>query len=67
VLGVAWGEFAAREPSAFAEGLAALGHLFQAGKLRPHIFARYPLERVADAMQELATRRVQGKVILELG
>ncbi|HMM72318.1 MAG TPA: NADPH:quinone oxidoreductase family protein [Rhodocyclaceae bacterium] len=67
VLGVAWGEFAAREPSAFAEGLEALGRLFQAGKLRPHIFARYPLERVADAMQELATRRVQGKVILELG
>jgi NADPH:quinone reductase-like Zn-dependent oxidoreductase len=43
---------------------AALFRLYDAGAIRPVVFARYPLERVADALEALASRRTYGKVVL---
>ena len=34
------------------------------GKIKPHIWATYPLEKAADALNALAGRKVAGKVIL---
>ena len=42
----------------------ALMALFLAGKAKPHIHATYPLERAAEALNEVLYKRVSGKVVL---
>ena len=37
------------------------------GKLKPHISATFPLERAADALILMASRKVTGKVVLDVG
>lgn len=64
ILGVFWGDFAAREPQAnMANGMQLFQWLMQ-GELKPHISARYPLEKAAEALRALMERRVTGKVVL---
>ena len=64
VVGVFWGDFARREPKAFAGSIAQLGLWFREGKLRPHVSKIYPLEKAADALRLMAARQVKGKVVL---
>jgi NADPH:quinone reductase len=64
IAGVFWGEFARREPGAFAESVAQLGRWYGEGKLKPHISATFPLERAKDAFHLLASRKVIGKLVL---
>ena len=64
IVGVFWGSFAARHPRQNQENLRALLGWFEAGKLRPRIGARYPLERAADALNDLLQRKVTGKAVL---
>jgi NADPH2:quinone reductase len=66
VVGVFWGDFARREPKAFANSIAQLGLWFREGKLRPHVSKIYPLEKAADALRLMAARQVKGKVVLEV-
>jgi len=66
VVGVFWGDFARREPEAFAGSIAQLGLWFREGKLRPHVSKIYPLEKAADALRLMAARQVKGKVVLAL-
>lgn len=40
--------------------------LAAAGRIRPHIHHRYTLEQTADALNELMSRKVQGKVVVEM-
>jgi NADPH2:quinone reductase len=64
ILGVFWGDFAAREPQLnMANGMQLFQWLMQ-GELKPHISARYPLEQAAEALRALMERRVTGKVVL---
>jgi NADPH2:quinone reductase len=67
IVGVFWGAFTAREPAANAANLAELMAMYKAGTIRPHISGRYPLEQAADALNEMASRKVKGKVILTTG
>jgi len=64
VVGVFWGDFARREPRAFAESIARLGAWFREGRLRPHVSQTFPLERAAEALKLMAARRVIGKLVL---
>lgn len=65
LVGVFWGDFARREPKAnLANMMQMLGWL-QQGKIRPHISARYPLERTAQALLDMAARKVTGKVVIQ--
>jgi NADPH2:quinone reductase len=66
IAGVFWGDFARREPGAFAESVAQLGRWYQEGKLRPHVSATFPLARAKDAFDLLASRKVIGKVVLTM-
>src|SRR5437764_133696 len=66
VVGVFWGDFARREPKAFAGSIAQLGLWFREGKLHPHVSKIYPLEKAADALRLMAARQVKGKVVLAL-
>jgi NADPH2:quinone reductase len=67
IVGVFWGEFTRREPQRFAESMQRLGRWYGDGKLKPHISARFPLERAAEALTKMANREVTGKVVLQVG
>ena len=47
--------------------MAELFAWFEAGKLRPHISATYPLESYAEALDAVMERTARGKVILTMG
>jgi NADPH2:quinone reductase len=64
IVGVFWGDYVAREPVAFARDLTSLFGLVSEGRLRPHISARYPLARGAEALADMMHRRVIGKVVV---
>jgi NADPH2:quinone reductase len=64
IVGVYWGEWTKRAPAEFAAALKQLGEWFGQGKLRPHVSARYPLAQAAQALKDMAERRVMGKVVL---
>lgn len=65
--GVFWGAFTAREPQRNREHLAELAGWFRDGSLKPQIYARYPLEQTAQALQDILQRRVMGKIVLTTG
>ncbi|HKV86119.1 MAG TPA: NADPH:quinone oxidoreductase family protein [Ktedonobacterales bacterium] len=64
IVGVFWGSFAAREPERNQENLRQLLDWLRSGALKPRISARYPLDRAADALNDIAQRRVIGKAVL---
>jgi NADPH2:quinone reductase len=47
--------------------VAELMELYKAGKIRPHISERFPLERGAAAITHLASRKALGKVVVTMG
>jgi NADPH2:quinone reductase len=65
IVGVFWGDWARREPAHFAEAMARLGGWYASGRLKPHVSATFPLERAADALTLMASRKVTGKVVLD--
>jgi len=64
IVGVFWGEFSRREPARFAESITRLTRWFEAGAIKPHVSATFPLERAADALALMAQRKVIGKVVV---
>ncbi len=64
IVGVFWGEFAKRERDLNAANLRELTAWLRAKKIKPLVSASYPLERAADALNDMMNRRVQGKVVL---
>jgi NADPH2:quinone reductase len=64
IVGVFWGDFVAREPQRSAAGLAELARWYGEGKLRPAIDRRLPMSEVRQAYARMASREVQGKVLL---
>jgi len=67
IVGVFWGEFARRERDLNAANLKELTAWLRARKIKPLVSASYPLERAADALNEMMNRKVQGKVVLTTG
>jgi NADPH2:quinone reductase len=66
VVGVFWGDFARREPQAFVESARQLVRWFEQGRLKPHVSATFPLEKAAEAMNLLASRKAKGKVVIRI-
>ncbi len=64
VVGVFWGDFARREPARFADSVRRLGQWYAEGRLKPHVSQTLPLEKAADALNLMASRKVTGKVVL---
>jgi NADPH2:quinone reductase len=64
ILGVFFGDFARREPGAWAARGRQLGEWFEAGKLRPHVAETMPLDRAAEALTRMMSRQVTGKIVL---
>jgi len=66
VLGVEWGKFAVREPLANRDNLSRIADWASQGKLGTHIHAIYDINDFARAFAEIAERRAQGKVLLNM-
>lgn len=66
VIGFGIGTFTRRFPDLAAEGRHELLAQLAAGRIRPHIGARYPLERTAEALQALVDRAVAGKIVIDV-
>jgi len=64
VIGVFWGDFVKREPERNAQAIEVLLQWIAAGKLKPHVSRRYALADTAQALDEMAQRRVTGKVLI---
>jgi NADPH2:quinone reductase len=64
LVGVFWGEFRRREPALFQANSEQLVAWLRAARVKPHICARYPLERAAQALRDVQERRVRGKVVV---
>ncbi len=64
IVGVFWGSFTRNEPELNRENNWELMAMYAAGKIKPHIHATYPLERAAEALNEVLNKRVTGKVVL---
>jgi NADPH2:quinone reductase len=61
---VFWGDFARREPERFLARVGQLGTWYREGRLKPHVSATLPLERAAEALALMASRKVAGKLVL---
>ncbi|MFZ6767051.1 NADPH:quinone oxidoreductase family protein [Undibacterium sp. Di26W] len=65
LVGVFWGEFARREPKANLAAMRELMTWLHEGKIKPHISGRYALKDTAMALNDLAARKVTGKVVIQ--
>lgn len=64
IVGVFWGDFVRREPENSARGMAELAKWYAEGKIKPAIDRRLPMRELPAAYEHMATRKVQGKVVL---
>lgn len=64
VRGVFWGAFTAREPRRFRKQIEQLFRWWEEGKINPRIDRVYPLEKGAEAIAHLASRKAIGKVVV---
>lgn len=65
VVGVFWGTFTAREPQAYHDNMAELLGWHKAGKVRPVIEGRYPLQDAAQVLKRVMGRETTGKLVME--
>jgi len=62
--GVFWGAAVTRDPDGNRRNMEQLLAWVGEGKLKPHVHGVYPLEDIASALDEIAARKVRGKVIV---
>ena len=66
VVGVFWGQEAARNPGQHRENMEQVLRWASEGKRKPHVHATYPLEETGTAIRLLDQRVVKGKVIVTI-
>ena len=66
VIGAGWGAYVLGKPDLIRSIGAAIDGLIESGFVRPIVGARFPLHRVADALELIDGRGATGKVVLEL-
>ena len=64
VMGVAWGAVARDQPELYAQVAGEVVALHAAGRIRPRITERLPLERAPEAIARLAAREAVGKSVV---
>ncbi|WP_027818385.1 NADPH:quinone oxidoreductase family protein [Paraburkholderia bannensis] len=65
LVGVFWGDYARREPQNNAAAFAQMVGWIGEGKLKPYVSKRYKLADSAQALKDMASRKVTGKIIIE--
>jgi NADPH:quinone reductase len=64
IVGVFWGDFAKREPSANAAMMMELATWYGQGKIKPVIDKAMPMSELKAAYARMAAREVKGKLVL---
>ncbi|VXC75087.1 NADPH:quinone oxidoreductase family protein [Massilia sp. 9I] len=64
VVGVFWGDFVRREPKANLAAMRQMLGWMAEGKLKPLVSQRYRLEETTQALNDMAARKVTGKVVI---
>lgn len=64
IVGVFWGDFARREPKNNLAGMMQLLGWMKEGKIKPLISKTYTLEQVPQALNDMAGRKVTGKIVV---
>ncbi len=64
IVGVHWGLYFDQDPEVLADAQREIDRLYEAGRLRPLVSASYPLEKAAQALDALASRKTSGKLVL---
>lgn len=67
IQGALFGAHQIREPDEVKREIGELFDLYERGAIRPRISASFPLERGAEAIRELASRRALGKLVVVAG
>lgn len=67
VMGFYWGGYMGFRPEIITDSLATLFQWYSQGRLHPHISHSLPLERTAEAMELLRSRKSTGKVVVTTG
>ncbi|HKA43257.1 MAG TPA: NADPH:quinone oxidoreductase family protein, partial [Burkholderiales bacterium] len=65
LVGLQVSDYRDRTPEKFSRVQRDLIALYEAGKLKPHVMACYPLESFREALLAVAERRALGKVVLD--
>jgi NADPH2:quinone reductase len=65
IVGVHWGAFIAHDPEAEARNMSQIVRWCADGKLSAHVHAVYPLSETAQALKDIAARKIMGKAILK--
>jgi NADPH2:quinone reductase len=65
IVGVRAGEYGRLDPAGGRAVNAALAHLTEDARLAPHIHARLPFTGLVQAFDEIAARRVVGRIVLD--
>jgi NADPH2:quinone reductase len=65
LVGVFWGEFVRREPKANLGAMAQLMGWLAEGRIKPHISGRYALADTPQALNDMAARKVTGKIVIQ--
>lgn len=64
IVGVFWGSFVRQEPAASARALVELAQWYAQGRIKPAIDRRLPMRELPAAFERMASRQVQGKLLL---
>jgi NADPH2:quinone reductase len=64
IVGVFWGSAVSRDPAAHQQNVKELLALYAEGKIKPYVSEHYPLDRAAEAITHLASRKAMGKVVV---
>lgn len=64
IIGVNWGEFALRDAQASRLNNGRIMEWVLEGRLHPHVYRAYPLEKTVEALGAIARREVKGKVVI---
>lgn len=65
IVGVFWGSFARQEPKASEANNAELIGMLASGKIKPYVQKRYTLAEVPQALNDMAARKVLGKIVID--
>jgi NADPH2:quinone reductase len=65
-VGAFWGRYYEMDPERVARVVEDCMALYQAGKIKPVISSKVPLEQVPEALNRLAARGTYGKIVIEL-
>ncbi|MEZ5829178.1 MAG: NADPH:quinone oxidoreductase family protein [Hyphomicrobiales bacterium] len=64
IIGVFWTSFVDRSPDQHRANTAQVLEWCRQGKIAPHVHATFPLDETAEALSQIETRKVTGKVIV---